>query len=207
MKVKRMCLDDYKISNVYAIKDGPKPEWEAQLNIYALMLRERGYTVEKLRIVAILRDWSKSKARHSPEYPQTPALIIPVVMWTAAQTEAYIKARLIAHGTAQHVLPECTPEERWERPGVWAVQKVGGSRALGLHASEEDAESALAEAAAAHPKSKYEIQERPAQQIRCTDYCPACAFCDQGKTLIQKSEDFYATRNVWVVGAPRPTAA
>lgn len=192
-------LQDYKLTTTFSVKNGSKTEWDAQENIYALMLREHGYRVDRLEVVAILRDWQKAKSRHSPEYPQTPAMIIPVALWPNEQVETYIKARLIAHGKAQHELPECTPDERWERPDVWALRKSGSRRAISLHASQEDAEHALVATVTAHPKIKYEIEERPAQQIRCADYCPALIACDQGKALLQRIDDFYSERNVWVV--------
>lgn len=57
------CLDDYKFTNVYAVSHGVKFEWEAQLNIYAWLRSLAGQTVERLRVVAILRDWTISRAR------------------------------------------------------------------------------------------------------------------------------------------------
>lgn len=78
-------LQDYKVTSVYSVKDGPKEEYVKQLNIgryclhkgYELLnpdgftykagvddlskttKRQSTYTAEKLQIVAILRDWSK----------------------------------------------------------------------------------------------------------------------------------------------------
>lgn len=197
-------LQDYKLTTVYAVRDGCKPEWEAQENIYALMLREHGYRVERLEVVAILRDWQRSKAKHTSDYPQKPVLIVPVSLWPTEQTEEYIKSRLMAHGWAQHELPECTTEERWERPAVYALHKRGNTRATSLHDRIEQAEAARdAAIEAATRKAEYEIQERPAQQIRCTDYCPAMPFCDQGKALLKAAEDIRLGQ-LWSV-SPRTT--
>lgn len=188
-------ISDYKLTSCYAIKDGCKPEWEQQQNIYAIMLQEHGYKVQVLEIVAILRDWKKAKAKRTPDYPQFPAVIIPVPLWGPERTEQYIKERLIAHGSAQHELPECTAEERWEKPGVWAVQKAGGIRAVSLHDTEEDAKEAAATLGA-----KYTVIERPAVQKRCEDYCSAISVCDFGKSLVKKTEEFHANKNVWIPG-------
>jgi hypothetical protein len=194
MKKKLMTLDDYKLTSTYAIKDGVKPEWEAQLNIYALMLREHGYRVDRLRVVAILRDWQKAKAKHTQDYPQLPALVIPVPMWPAEQTESYIRERLIAHGKAQHELPQCSAEERWERPSVFALYKKGNTRATSLHDTQAEAEAALAEAVEATrltaKKPEYTITKRPAEQKRCQDYCAVFFKCEQGQRLIKITEDF-----------------
>lgn len=191
MKKKLMVLDDYKMTSTYAISDRVKPEWTAQLNIYALMLREHGYIVERLRVVALLRDWQKAKAKHTPDYPQTPAVIVPIEMWPPNKTEAYITERLTAHGKAQHDLPECTAEERWERPSKIALYKEGNLRATSLHDTHEDADRALRDAIMSRkPGSKTEffLQERPAEQKRCEAYCAAYAFCTQGQALIAATD-------------------
>jgi hypothetical protein len=202
MKVKRMCLDDYKLVSTYGIKDGVKPEWEAQLNIYALMVKEHGRQVDRLRIIAILRDWQKAKAKHTPDYPQAPVAIVPVRMWPAEQTEEYIKQRLIAHGKAQHELPECTPEERWEKTGAFAIRKQGGKRAAVVVYDKESAETALA----AYGKD-YEIQQRPSEQKRCEAYCSVLKWCDFGQGLLSAAENFRQEQSAWVVGRPRASAA
>ena len=194
-------LQDYKLTSTYAIKDGAKPEWEAQENIYALMLREHGYTVSRLDIVAILRDWQKAKSKHTQDYPQVPALIMPVETWTPDRTEAYIRERLIAHGTAQHVLPECSADERWERPSVYALRKIGNRRANKLFDDRDTAAVALEEAGRG-----YEIEERPAEQKRCADYCAALPFCTQGQQLVKATQDFRLAQH-WSVSGPRASAA
>lgn len=200
MKQKLYVLDDYKLVSTYAIKDGAKPEWTAQLNIYALMLREHGYRVDRLRIVAILRDWQKSKAKHTQDYPQVPALVIPIEAWPADRTEAYIKERLMAHGKAQTVLPECTADERWERPAVFALHKTGNKRATKLYDTEAEAEAALVEAG-----KGFEIQTRPAEQKRCADFCSALPFCTQGQRLVKATEEFRLGQ-IWSVSREKQVA-
>lgn len=178
-------LGDYKLTSTYTIRDGLKPEWEAQQNCYALLLRENGYEVKKLEIITIFRDWQRAKARHSPDYPQHPAAVLDVPMWTREQTENFIYQRLLAHGKAQHELPECTPEERWEKPGAWALMKNGNVRATSVHSDRESAEQALAEARARWPKASLRLEERPAEQTRCLYYCPARPFCRQADDLLR----------------------
>lgn len=195
-------LQDYKMTSVYAVKEGQKPEWEAQENIYATMLQEHGYKVERLEVVAILRDWQKAKAKHTPDYPQVPALVIPIPMWPQLQTDLYIRDRLREHGKAQHELPECSPDERWERAAVYALYKNGNKRATALYDNKDEADKALSDAGA-----KYRIEERPAEQKRCQDYCAAMPFCTQGQRLIKETESFHAKHNAFVVSGPRATAA
>lgn len=192
-------LQDYKITSTYSIRDGAKAEWIAQANIYALMLRDHGYTVNRLQVVVILRDHQRSKAQHDADYPQAPVLVVDVPMWNAQETEQYILDRLRAHANAQHILPHCTPEERWERPAKFALVKEGNKRATSLHdtydaalaagVAEQEAERAKKLAKRKKPSDRpvevatYEIEERPAEQVRCESYCPAAAVCEQWKEL------------------------
>lgn len=180
--LERGLLQDYKLSSTYATKDGVKPEWEAQANIYALMLSEHlplPQWITKAEIVVILRDYQKSKAQHDPNYPQAPVIVMPVNLWPFDRTEAFILERLKAHADAQHVLPLCTSAERWERPAKIALMKFGNKKATSLHDTRAEAEAALA----AKGGTTYRIDERPAEQIRCKDYCPAAPVCEQWSEL------------------------
>jgi len=180
-------LQDYKITSTYSIKEGAKPEWVSQLNIYALMLRKHGYRIERGQAVVILRDWQKSKARHTPEYPQTPAVVIDIPLWPTEDVETFITARLTEHGHAQHKLPLCTAEERWARPATYALWKDGNQKATRLFATAEDAKDALAAAQAKNLKALYRVEIMPERSVRCADYCLAYQFCEQGKALTMDS--------------------
>jgi hypothetical protein len=194
---------DYKVSSTYAVKDGAKPEWVAQLNLLKLLLEHDGQVINRLQAVVILRDWQKSKAQHAADYPQAPVLVLDVPVWPTEQTEAYIADRLRAHANAQHVLPLCTAEERWERPAKFALVKDGNSRATSLHDTYDQADLArTAEIASAIEKAAkrrkapvtaekplkvpaFNIEERPAEQVRCESYCPARIKCEQANDLMR----------------------
>lgn len=182
-------LQDYKSTSTYALKNGPKPGWVAQMNVYALMIREdMGATVDRSQIVVIYRDFQKSKAKHAPDsYPQSPVGVFDVPLWTAAQTEAYITERLMAHGHAQHELPECTAEERWARPPVYALWKEGNMKATKLFQNKDEAGRAIIDAQMKSAKMQYRIEAMPEQNVRCDDYCSAADYCEQYKKLSTNS--------------------
>lgn len=171
-------LQDYKLTSTYSVKNDTKKEWIAQANLYRLMLREHGYKVDRLQIVAILRDWQKSKAKHDLNYPQAPCAVIDLPIWEAQETEAFITERLMAHGMAQTELPQCSDDERWMRGEKWALMKIGNKKATSLHDTEEAALEALKEAG-----DKFKIEHRKGENIRCQDYCSAAPFCNQWKEL------------------------
>lgn len=171
-------LIDYKFTTVWSCKDGLKPEWEQQINMLHLLCVRNGINIVKAQIVAIYRDWSKLEARRSPDYPQTQVQLFDVPIWPQEKVEAYMLGRVKEHQSAREELPECTAEERWEKPAKWAIHKDGRERAIKLHDSEESAKLHLATLDA-----KHRIEHRPGEQVRCQSYCAAMPFCSQAKTL------------------------
>jgi hypothetical protein len=172
-------LQDYKFTSTYTVKDGVKPEWEAQLNLYRLLLTENGKHPDKLQIVVIFRDWMKSKARNLPDYPQVGAAVLDVPIWPLKQTEAYLIARLNEHGNAQAgVLPDCTDEERWRKPDAFAVFGEGNTRATAIFAKRDEAEAEAATLTAKGNK-EYHVEARIGENTRCMFYCAVSDHCDQ----------------------------
>lgn len=185
-------LSDYKITSVWAVKDGAKIEWEQQLNCLAQLLRRHTFDVGRLRIIAILRDWSKLEAKRSPDYPQRQVVVLDVPLWTPEKAEAYLAERVRIHRAAREAgeLPDCTPEERWARPTVWAVTKAGNKRATSLHHSEIEAQiEAEKLRMTAKRGSDYVVTKRPGESARCASYCAAAPFCDQWKRIQAEQAD------------------
>lgn len=176
-------LQDYKFTSVFAVKDGVKPEYEAQGNIYRLMLKEHGYDISGIQVIGILRDWSKTRARtEGGNYPQHPVVVLDSPVWDYAKTEAYITERLTAHGNAQSVLPECTDDERWASNQRYKVVKKGNKTALKGHANfntEGLAVEAIDLLKQDNPTVSYNIVFVPGEAKRCQDYCEAAPFCSQ----------------------------
>lgn len=166
-------LVDYKVTSAWSVKGGVKDEWEKQLNVYAEILRENSERVSGLKIVAILRDWSKLEASRDPEYPQSQVVSFPIEMWDPARAKAYVRERVILHKQARLSLPLCTPEERWQKPSVWALMKQGQKKAVKLYDNESDARSHASTSAALY------VQHRPGEDVRCRFYCSAFNFCTQ----------------------------
>ncbi len=172
-------LFDYKFTSLYAAKEGPKDEWVAQLNIYRWLAQHYGVKFDKLQIVAIFRDWSKSKASREPDYPQSQVKVMDIPVWHAMDTEDYVRTRIRAHEAAKTTLPLCTPEETWEKPEVWAVKKRGAKRALRLFDDWDDAEAMVSQ------DDNLMIERRAGERPRCENYCRCAPFCDQWKAFQQ----------------------
>lgn len=174
-------LSDYKITSVWSFLKGAKPEWEAQLNVNAWLLRRHGHDVKRLEITAILRDWSVTRT-YEPDYPQAAALTVEIPIWDDAKAEAYVKDRMAKHQAAVNVaddeLPSCTAEERWEKPTTWAVQKPGAAKAWRVKDTEIEAKDL------ANQTKGMEVVQRPGESTRCRYYCSVLQFCQQGKWLV-----------------------
>jgi hypothetical protein len=174
-------LTDVKTLSVWSIIYGDKTnEWEKQLNTYAYLLRSIGFSVKRLSIVAIMRDWSKSKAKLDASYPQAQAIKIPVKLWSDDASRAYVEESIehfeLNKNTPDDDLPECTAEERWQSETVYAVMKDGRKSAVKLHDSIEAASAHVIELGKGH-----QVVVRPGEWKRCADYCNVCRFCSQYK--------------------------
>ena len=162
-------LSDWKVCSAWALVLGDKPDWEAQLNLYAYGLRQAGKTVSQIQNVCFIRDWSRNKAKAGDGYPQSMVVTVEHELWSDADCEVFLRARLAEH----HNPTPCSPDERWARPTTFAVMAEGQVRAKRVLETRE-----AAEAWAAENKGKLSVVERPGECVRCESYCPVAQFCE-----------------------------
>jgi hypothetical protein len=168
-------IEDYKVTSVWHFKNvGPGSEWECQQNLYAHILRANGYDPKYLRINAFLRDWNVHEAKRIDNYPQKQFATVDLPLWSSEKAEALLMERLKLH--KENPPQPCSPEDRWYRPGVWAVMKSGRKSAVKLLPTEGEANALIAQQ---KDSSKHYTQFRPGSYIRCESYCPASTFCKQ----------------------------
>ena len=156
-------------------------EYEQQLNMYGHLLRENGFKVEGLKIVAIYRDWSKLEAKRDGNYPQLGAETHDVKLWPAAEAREFMAERVRLHQAAENDLPECDEEERWARPDKYALMSTPTSiRARKLFDTEV---SAVTWAYESKIKEGWVVEHRPGVNTRCENYCLVSEYCEQFKAL------------------------
>jgi hypothetical protein len=165
-------LDDYKVTSVWSFAFG-KPEWEEQLNVYAWLLTMKSIQISELRIIAILRDWVKTKVMQH-DYPISPFHVVQVPLWDINRQARYIGDRIKAHLDPA----ECTPNEKWQREETYAVCSPSVKKARRVLSTEDEAIAW----AVANMKGPYEIKKRLGQRVRCVLYCPVRSFCQFNKT-------------------------
>ena len=174
-------IQDYKITSAFvakAAKLGEKKDFDSQLNMLAYLMRENGYEVERLQIVAILRDWSKLNVLRDPDYPRSQVVVIDIPIWSDDEVLEYISNRILAHQEALKDLPLCSDDDRWAKGEAWAVMKGGRKSALRVLKTLPEAHEWLEN----NPqKGNIGIAHRPPVFTRCEHYCSVSEFCDQFK--------------------------
>ena len=179
-------LSDWKVTSVFSFLLGVKESWTAQLNVYRWLYYYCGFNIKKLQIVAILRDWQKSKLLTDSKYPQCPVHMQNVPMWDIGVTEKYVTDRLELHQTVEQAylidgsMLDCTDEERWTKPSTWAVKKKGNKKATRVLNTEDEALKWI-EAKELPERTLLDIEHRPGSNIRCESYCSVSTFCKQIK--------------------------
>jgi len=191
-------ISDYKFVTAYKFKRDYSGTlvmdegYENQLNLYGHLLRENGFKVDGLKIVAIYRDWSKLEAKRDKNYPQLGAETHEVPLWSEDKAKAFIEERVRLHqeadvvarkgrGISQNDLPECDDEERWAKPDKFGLMPTAKSaRARKLFNSEVDA---TAWAAANNMKPGWVIEHRRGVNTRCESYCLVSEYCEQFQAL------------------------
>jgi hypothetical protein len=176
-------LRDYKCTSVWSFLRGEKPEWEAQINFYAVLYRQVGLPVYQGFIDAILRDWYRAQARRGGDYPVIPFISQEIPIWEPHIAVDRMRERVILHQRARSegIYPACTVQERWAKPDIWAVKKVGRKRAIRLLESQTDAEDFAARPTVA--MDDVEIEHRSGANTRCDDYCSVSPWCQQYQTM------------------------
>lgn len=105
-------IEDWKVTNAGILYFGVKPEWEAQLNVYAWLRRKKGQKVSKLRINMILRDHNLRMKKKDKPYPEVPFIIQEVPLWDEKVQDDYVLKRVVLHKNPDP--DSCTQNERWK---------------------------------------------------------------------------------------------
>jgi len=184
-------LSDYKTTSAWAVMN-EKQDWHNQLNSYAYLVEAaKKLPVCKLQIVAIVRDWSRRDATTREGYPKAPIVVIDIPLWSFDERLAYVRSRISLHGDALFEMetdgdmPDCTPDEMWEKPTSYALKKDGNVRAKSVHETREAADKALADATEKAKKGeKFLIEVREGDRTRCSSFCQVAGMCSQYKKYL-----------------------
>jgi hypothetical protein len=172
-------ISDWKVTSVYTLDNVERlRKFEEQLNILAYLMRVNNFEVDKLEIVAILRDWGRRHAVKHPAQVET----LNINLWSLEEQETFIKERLALHLADDNEF--CSMTDRWNKGDKFAVMKKGRKSAIRLHDTEAEAIARMEAEQEAKPKDKFYLEVRKGENVRCLSYCPVAKFCEFGKSLI-----------------------
>jgi hypothetical protein len=180
---KTKTLIDLKVSTAYKAKNDVSPEWISQTNLLAHLIRKKfkdengnPQQVETIKVLLIMRDHSKLEAKRDPKYPQFAVQYIDIPVWEDQKCKEYLNNRVVLHLKAEQEEVDCNPQDRWAKPSIYAIKKVGGSKAIkdGLFVDHEKAQDALAKLG-----KGYFMEHRPGENTRCENYCSVSKWCKQ----------------------------
>lgn len=185
-------IKDYKTTSVWAVMN-EKIEWEYQLNIYAWLVEKvKKIPVTDLGIVAILRDWKAREVDTKVDYPEAPIKEVEIKLWPFEERERFVSERIALHSDFDFALetdgdlPDCTPQEMWEKPATYAVMKEGNVRAKYVMPSQHEADLAVEELKKDKPKEKFYVEIRKGERTRCATYCPVSTWCNQYQNYLKE---------------------
>jgi hypothetical protein len=174
-------VQDYKSTKTYSwISRTNDEKYRIQGSIYR-WLNQDIITKDYLVINFLFTDWSQLKAQADKAYPQLPVMTRKYPLMSIAETEAYILGRLneLTHlmGKPESELPDCTPEELWQKPSTWAYYKNPASTARATKVFDNPGEAQMR---AIQDGSKGLVVHRPGEVKFCR-YCPAVSICQQAE--------------------------
>jgi len=120
-------LNDYKSTSVWTyIYDSNSENYSKQGSIYKFLNPEK-ITSDYININYIFTDWSATKARQDPKYPQQRVLTKPYPLWSVEETTAWLTSKLeqleALVDQPQETLPECNDDELWASETVYKYFK------------------------------------------------------------------------------------
>jgi hypothetical protein len=185
---------DYKTASVNKVKFHDFSDWYSQGMIYAWLLARNNFPVNRGRFIALLKDHSKSEARRDYRYPAKPTYVYEfnVTPEKLFNIGIFIRNKVREYETykklADDDIPPCLPEQRWDRPSVFAVRKEGRKTAVRLFDIEEEADKKAAELGVGHF-----VKKRPGESVKCRSYCLCSEFCNFYRQQVKPGEETQGT--------------
>lgn len=178
---------DYKTITASAYNRS-RDDWAFQQNAYALLLRKKGHKVQRLLADVLIIDWNPIRAQN-PGYPELSAFVAELPMWGDDTTAREIQKRIERLKLAMlGEITDCTAEERWQTPDIYALWHRDGTRAISIkHKSWVEANQ---EAMNRNEKKPgHYVETRPGERNKC-------AYCDSRKVCASYREYLTVKANI-----------
>lgn len=182
-------VQDFKSTSVYTyLNQTNKDKYILQGSIYR-WLNQDIITKDDMLIHYIFTDWSKAEALRNKDYPQSRVLSQRFQLLSLAETEHYIKTKLLQFRqhleTTETELPPCSDQDLWRKADTFKYYKDANKtdgRSTKNFDNKHDALLRLAEDG--HVGS---VKEVKGQVIACR-YCSAFHLCSQKDRYLATGE-------------------
>ena len=193
-------LNDLKTIKVWKLIFDPNlDEFHEQQNLYRLLVKlDKGIEVEKLKILALYKDWQEGNALRDRAYPQQQMLEYELSVWSYEQTAEFLDTKLEelirCETLKDEELPICSRDERWERHqggetihyGILKNRKAKRATKLVKGGSLDDA---MVVAGGLPGMTKDAVIEiRYALPKRCQKYCDINEYCSFWQGWCKKND-------------------
>ena len=180
------CIDLYETQNktvsdwkfIGGVQTQIKSDHLKQLHMNGYLAELEGFDVQHVAITYYQRDWKTLQALVDPNYPKVGIKAIVVDYDREAGMRLWEKT-ITDHVNAKNGNPrECTLEEKWQDPPIFAVLKNGGKRAInnGKFLTMTEAVEKIKEL-----KGGHYVQTRPGERTFCHHFCKLSHGCPQFK--------------------------
>lgn len=177
-------LEDFKSTSTYTWINGNKDEdYQLQGSIYR-WLNPTLVTEDHLRINYIFTDWKPGMVNTNPKYPPKRVMPVMIPLLSEAETEAFIKNKLIAidryKDADEQTIPYCTDKELWRDEPSYKYYKNPAkmTRSTKNFDSLQEANLRLVE------DGSVGVVVTIPGQVKACRYCPAFTACTQKDELI-----------------------
>ena len=173
-------LQDFKSTSTFTYTKGSKDEdYCLQGSLYRWLNPER-ITRDHMNIQFIFTDWQRARAKADLSYPQQRVLEHRVELMSIAQTEAWMRKKILELETAaelpEHELPRCSDKDLWRSEPVYKYYadpaKIDGKSTKNC-ASLSEAQDYMSSKG-----GKGVIITFPGK-VKACGYCPAFPICTQ----------------------------
>lgn len=177
-------LEDFKSTSTYTWINGNKDEdYQLQGSIYR-WLNPNLVTEDHLRINYIFTDWKPGMVNTNPKYPPKRIMPVMIPLLSEAETETFIKNKLIAidryKDADEQNIPYCTDKELWRDEPSYKYYKNPAkmTRSTKNFDSLQEANLRLVE------DGSVGVVVTVPGQVKACRYCPAFTACTQKDELI-----------------------
>lgn len=162
-----------------------------QLKLYALLwFLNTGQWIQTGKLALLLKDYKNNKYPQ-PGDPDGPIQVLEFDLGSFSTIKEWVENKFVEINNSEPLsdeeLPMCTPTERWNKGGKYAVMEKGHKRAIKVYDNEDDAQKRVSDEFKEGRKLYVEV--RPGEDVKCLKYCSAAPFCSHWINNYKEAKD------------------